>query len=65
MQGFPHLGQQKWSFPAPFEELPVLPLPVVGGSVGVFVPALQSQKLVTIVLRCIFLMDCVPLFKPA
>lgn len=46
VQGFPHLGQQKWlSFPAPFDELPVLPLPAVGGSVGTFVPALHSQKL--------------------
>lgn len=49
VHGFPHLGQQKWlSFPDPFEELPVLPFPVAGGSVGVFVPALHSQKVVEI-----------------
>lgn len=66
MHGFPHLGQQKWlSFPAPFEELPALPLPAVGGSDGVFVPALHSQKLVAIALLCIFLIDVgIPLFNP-
>lgn len=43
VQGFPHLGQQKWlSFPAPFEELLPLLTPV-GGSVGILDPVLHSQ----------------------
>ena len=65
VQGFPHLGQQKWLSLPPFEELPDrLAFPVVVVSAGGFVPVLQSTTLVEMNRKCGSLTVMVPLDNP-